>query len=128
MAIDYSPSWANEELNAWRDSVIRFVEDEVAPADAQAREQGHLDPAFWRRAGALGMLCTDIPEAFGGAGGDFRHEAVIHEELGRRGLLSLNTGVHSIALRRLLIGTAEPLEPLTPATRATHHDLPPQPH
>jgi len=102
MPIDFSPTWANEELNAWRESVVRFVEDEVAPADAKARDQGHLDPSFWRRAGELGMLCTDIPESFGGAGGDFRHEVVIHEELARRALLSLNTGVHSIAAHYFL--------------------------
>jgi len=102
MPIDFSPTWANEELNAWRETVVRFVEDEVAPADAKAREQGHLDPSFWRRAGELGMLCTDIPDSFGGAGGDFRHEAVVHEELARRGLLSLNTGVHSIAAHYFL--------------------------
>ena len=102
MPIDFSPTWANEELNAWRETVVRFVEEEVAPADAKAREQGHLDPSFWRRAGELGMLCTDIPESYGGAGGDFRHEAVIHEELARRALLSLNTGVHSIAAHYFL--------------------------
>jgi len=102
MPIDLRPTWANEELDAWRESVARFVEDEVAPADAKAREQGHLDPSFWRRAGELGMLCTDIPETFGGAGGDFRHEAVVHEELARRSLLSLNTGVHSIAAHYFL--------------------------
>jgi acyl-CoA dehydrogenase len=102
MAIDFSPTWTNEELDAWRETVTRFVQDEVAPADALARERGHLDPAFWRRAGELGMLCTDIPDEFGGAGGDFRHEAVVHEELGRHGLLSLNTGVHSIGAHYFL--------------------------
>jgi acyl-CoA dehydrogenase len=115
MPIDFSPTWANEELNAWRETVVRFVEDEVAPADAKAREQGHLDPSFWRRAGELGMLCTDIPERFGGAGGDFRHEAVVHEELARRGLLSLNTGVHSIAAHYFLNhGTPQQQEEFLP--------------
>ena len=115
MPIDLSPTWANEELDAWRESVARFVEDEVAPADAKAREQGHLDPSFWRRAGELGMLCTDIPETFGGAGGDFRHEAVVHEELARRSLLSLNTGVHSIAAHYFLNhGTPQQKETFLP--------------
>jgi len=115
MPIDLSPTWANEELDAWRESVARFVEDEVAPADAKAREQGHLDPSFWRRAGELGMLCTDIPETFGGAGGDFRHEAVVHEELARRSLLSLNTGVHSIAAHYFLNhGTPQQKEAFLP--------------
>ncbi len=115
MPIDFSPTWANEELNAWRETVVRFVEEEVAPADAKAREQGHLDPSFWRRAGELGMLCTDIPERYGGAGGDFRHEAVIHEELARRALLSLNTGVHSIAAHYFLNhGTPQQQEEFLP--------------
>jgi acyl-CoA dehydrogenase len=115
MPIDFSPTWANEELNAWRETVVRFVEEEVEPADAKAREQGHLDPSFWRRAGELGMLCTDIPESYGGAGGDFRHEAVIHEELARRALLSLNTGVHSIAAHYFLNhGTPQQQEEFLP--------------
>ena len=115
MPIDFSPTWANEELNAWRETVVRFVEEEVAPADAKAREQGHLDPSFWRRAGELGMLCTDISERYGGAGGDFRHEAVIHEELARRALLSLNTGVHSIAAHYFLNhGTPQQQEEFLP--------------
>jgi len=115
MPIDLRPTWANEELDAWRESVARFVEDEVAPADAKAREQGHLDPSFWRRAGELGMLCTDIPDTFGGAGGDFRHEAVVHEELARRSLLSLNTGVNSIAAHYFLNhGTPQQQEDFLP--------------
>ena len=102
MRVDFRPSWSNEELDSWRDSVVRFMEEELAPADALARKNGQMDPAFWRRAGELGLLCTDIPDEFGGAGGDFRHEVVIQEEMGRRGLLSLNVGVHSIAAHYLL--------------------------
>ena len=102
MSVDLRPSWSNEELDSWRDSVVRFMEEELAPADALARKNGQMDPAFWRRAGELGFLCTDIPDEFGGAGGDFRHEVVIQEEMGRRGLLSLNVGVHSIAAHYLL--------------------------
>ena len=61
------------------------------------------------------MLCTDIPETFGGAGGDFRHEAVVHEELARRSLLSLNTGVHSIAAHYFLNhGTPQQKEAFLP--------------
>jgi alkylation response protein AidB-like acyl-CoA dehydrogenase len=43
----------------------------------------------------------DVPDAFGGAGRLPAREAVVHEELARRGLLSLNTGVHSIGGSRL---------------------------
>jgi alkylation response protein AidB-like acyl-CoA dehydrogenase len=97
MAIDLRPSWADEDIDAWRDTVIRFLDDELTPADEEARKRGHIEPSFWKRAGELGMLCTDIPDELGGIGGDFRHEVVIQEEMARRGLYSLNTGVHSIA-------------------------------
>jgi acyl-CoA dehydrogenase len=102
MAIDLQATWSDTDIQAWRETVVRFVEDEVASADALARQNGHLNPAFWRRAGELGMLCTDIPESMGGIGGDFRHEVVLQEEMARRGLLSLNTGVHSIAAHYLM--------------------------
>ena len=36
----------------------------------------------WRKAGALGLLSTDVPEQYGGSGGDFRTEAIVAEELG----------------------------------------------
>ncbi|WP_168074844.1 acyl-CoA dehydrogenase family protein [Caulobacter sp. SSI4214] len=32
--------------------------------------QGHVDREIWRKAGAAGLLCVAIPEAFGGLGAD----------------------------------------------------------
>ncbi|MCK9515244.1 MAG: acyl-CoA dehydrogenase family protein [Ottowia sp.] len=97
MPLDITRSWADDELDLLRESAIRFVETEVQPDDEPARERGHVDRKLWHRAGELGLLCMDIPEQYGGAGGDFRHEAVLHEELARRGLTGMNTAVHSIA-------------------------------
>lgn len=71
--IDFKRSWEDGDLALFRQTVARFIEDEMQPGDAQAREQGHVGQALWRRAGELGLLCTDIPEEYGGAGGDFRH-------------------------------------------------------
>ena len=36
--------------------------------------RGHVGHELWRRAGELGFLCVDIPEEWGGTGGDFRLE------------------------------------------------------
>lgn len=102
MAIDFTPSWMNEELALYRDTVIRFVDSEMAPQDEAARKAGHVGHALWRRAGQLGLLCADIPEAYGGGGGDFRHEAVFHEEMARRSLTGMNASVHSIVAHYLL--------------------------
>ena len=108
MAIDFTPSWMNEELVLLRDTAARFIDSEMAPQDEAARKQGHVGHDIWRRAGELGLLCADIAEEFGGGGGDFRHEAVFHQEMARRGLTGMNAAVHSIVAHYLLNhGTAE---------------------
>ena len=96
------PAWMNDELQLLRESVARFADAEMVPLDAQWRSQHNVGRDIWLRAGAQGFLCTDIPAEYGGAGGDFRHEAVIYEELGRRGLSGFGQGVHSIAAHYLL--------------------------
>ena len=102
MAIDFTRSWMNEELEMVRDTAIRFIESEMAPHDEEARKRGHVGAAIWRRAGEVGLLCSDIPEEYGGGGGDFRHEAVFYEEMARRSLTGMNASVHSIVAHYLL--------------------------
>jgi acyl-CoA dehydrogenase len=95
-------SWMTEELAIYRDNVARFVATEMLPMDAAWRSQHHVGREIWRRAGDLGLLCADIPAEYGGAGGDFRHEVVLYEELARRGLSGFGQAVHSIAAHYLL--------------------------
>ena len=102
MPLEFKRSWDGEEVDAFRDNWVRFVETEMAPHDEEARQRGHVGHELWRRAGELGFLCVDIPEEWGGAGGDFRHEAVLHEEMARRALGGMSIGVHSIAAHYLL--------------------------
>src|SRR6187551_3741503 len=89
MPLTFTRSWNDEDLERYRDSVVRFIEAEMLPDDEAARGRGHVGHALWRRAGELGFLCADIPEAHGGSGGDFRHEAVFYEEMARRGLTGM---------------------------------------
>ncbi|MEI7970082.1 MAG: acyl-CoA dehydrogenase family protein [Betaproteobacteria bacterium] len=96
MAIDFRPSWMDHDLEIYRDSIARFLDTEMLPADAEARARGHVGHDIWRRAGELGFLCSDIAADYGGGGGDFRHEAVLHEEMARRGLTGMSASVHSI--------------------------------
>ena len=102
MPLTFTRSWNDEDLERYRASVVRFIEAEMLPDDEAARQRGHVGHAIWRRAGELGFLCADIPETYGGAGGDFRHEAVFYEESARRGLTGMATSVHSIVAHYLL--------------------------
>ena len=102
MPIDFRPAWSTPELETYRDTVVRFIHTEVEPDDEAARKRGNVGHALWRKAGSLGLLCADIPEEFGGGGGDFRHEAVMYEELSRRSLTGFNSSVHTIVAHYLL--------------------------
>jgi acyl-CoA dehydrogenase len=94
--------WMDEDLAIFRDAASKFIEAEMAPNEERWRKQQHVDPAIWRKAGEVGLLCTDIPAEYGGIGGDFRHETVLYEELNRRGLTGFGQGVHSICAHYLL--------------------------
>jgi len=102
MTLNLTPAWMDADLQAFQATVERFLDDEVVPQDEAARKRGHVGHEIWRRAGALGLLCTDIPEQYGGMGGDFRHEALIHDHMARRALSGMATSVHSIVAHYLL--------------------------
>jgi acyl-CoA dehydrogenase len=103
------------DLDIFREAVGRFVDTEMVPHDARWRAQHHVDHAAWLAAGANGFLCTDIPEEYGGMGGDIRHEAIMYEEQARRGLSGFGQGVHSICAHYLLNhGTEEQKHRLIP--------------
>ncbi|MGH8284613.1 MAG: acyl-CoA dehydrogenase family protein [Steroidobacteraceae bacterium] len=91
----YRSPWMNEELEILREAVARFFAAEAVPHEGRWEAQHHIDRQFWTKAGAAGLLCPSIPEEYGGAGGDFRHEAVIYEEQIRALVSSFGNGVHS---------------------------------
>ncbi len=116
---EYVSPWMNEELSIFREAAVRFVEAEMVPNEAEWRKQQNVGRDVWRKAGALGLLCTDVPEQYGGGGGDFRHEAVLYAELGRRGLSGFGLGVHSICAHYLVNhGTAEQKQRFLPRLAA----------
>ena len=96
MSITTAPrSWMDSDLELLRDTARRFFETECAPRQEEWAAQKHADRAIWRRAGELGLLCAGIPEAYGGGGGSFLHEAVICEEQQRALVNSFSINVHS---------------------------------
>lgn len=74
-----------DEHRAFRETVRRFVEREVAPHHREWERQGHVPRELWRKAGTLGLLCPAIPAEYGGGGGDFLLSVIVTEELNRVG-------------------------------------------
>ena len=72
---------ADHEL--FREAVRRFVASEIVPYHAQWEKDGVVSREVWRAAGAQGLLCSFVPENYGGPGGDFLHTAIVTEELAK---------------------------------------------
>ena len=98
--------WMDPELELLRDTARRFFETECAPRHDEWVAQKHADREIWRRAGRLGLLCAGIPEAYGGGGGSFLHEAVICEEQQRALVNSFSLNVHSGIVAHYLLAYA----------------------
>jgi acyl-CoA dehydrogenase len=96
MSIDTFPSpWLTEELVMLRDAASRFFSERWQPRAAGWRKAGMMERESWREAGAQGLLCAGMPEAYGGGGGSFAHEAVIIEAAAYAGLSGFGGGLHS---------------------------------
>ncbi|RKG54800.1 acyl-CoA dehydrogenase [Acinetobacter cumulans] len=70
----------NADHEAFRDTVRKFYEKEVVPNIEKYEQQQHVDRDIWNKAGALGLLCTTMPEAYGGSGVDRLYSMILIEE------------------------------------------------
>ena len=86
------------DLDIFRATVRRFLSAEVIPNASAWRARGYIDRDLWRKAGALGLLCASVPEEYGGAGGNFWHEAVLIEELARIGFPDFSIPLQNVIL------------------------------
>ena len=92
---NFPSAWMDEEHRALEDAARRFFTERWVPQAAAWREAGRLPPEAWREAGAQGLLCAAMPEAYGGGGGSFAHDAVILMEAARANLSGFGGGLHS---------------------------------
>ncbi len=85
----------DEELDIFADAVGQFFEKECAPHVQAWRRAGVVPREMWMRAGEMGLLGASVPEEYGGAGGDFRHEAIIIEQQQWKGIDGFGITLHN---------------------------------
>jgi alkylation response protein AidB-like acyl-CoA dehydrogenase len=72
----------SDEHHQFRATVARFVREEVAPFHDDWEREGMVPRELWKKAGEVGLLCTDVPTEYGGGGvPDFRYNVIVTEEL-----------------------------------------------
>ncbi len=86
----------DEEHEMFRESVRRFMQNEIGPHGERWREQGIVDREAFEKAGEQGLLMLWAEEKYGGAGiEDFRYEQIIIEENLRYGEVGFFINLHS---------------------------------
>jgi alkylation response protein AidB-like acyl-CoA dehydrogenase len=85
----------DDEHVRFRDAARRFFAAELTPNIPQWEADGQVDKAFWRLCGEQGLLCPDLPAAYGGAGLDLRANAIVFEETSSTGSATPAFGAHS---------------------------------
>ena len=70
----------NAEHEAFRETVRKFYAKEVVPNIEKYEQQQHVDRELWNKAGAMGLLCATMPEAYGGSGVDRLYSIILIEE------------------------------------------------
>src|SRR5579883_44253 len=103
------PAWMTEDLVLLEEQARRFMRAEFTPHLDRWHDEGMYEREVWTRTGAAGLLCAAMPEAYGGAGGTFAHEAVIIREISLAGFDAFGAQLHSAIVAPYILhyGTEE---------------------
>jgi alkylation response protein AidB-like acyl-CoA dehydrogenase len=78
----------------YRESVRRFIAEEIAPHHEQWEADGIVPRELFASAAEKGMLAMPVPEQYGGAGvDDFRFNQIVSEEVGLAGVAGSGLGI-----------------------------------
>ncbi|MGM0452238.1 MAG: acyl-CoA dehydrogenase family protein [Thermodesulfobacteriota bacterium] len=84
-----------EAHHDFRKRMRDFLAAEITPYVEQW-EADHITPKWaWQKLGRAGFLCTSVPQAYGGPGGDFLYSVIAAEEMSRTNHTGLATMLHS---------------------------------
>ncbi len=96
LQVERTPSLAEEDIVIFEDAVARFFTDHAPESRvARWREDGVVERALWNEAAEAGLCCLSIPEEYGGMGGDYRHEVILMEQLGAKGVDGFGLSLHN---------------------------------
>ena len=93
--------WMDEDIEAFREQVRRYIAGELAPHVEGWRRQGFIPREVWRPFGQMGFLLPELAETYGGAGASLAYQLVVQDELAKAEI-SANTGVHNLAAHYIL--------------------------
>jgi alkylation response protein AidB-like acyl-CoA dehydrogenase len=91
----YRSAWADDDVIALKEMATKFFETEALPHRERWAAQKCVDRDFWYKAGELGLLCTSIPEVYGGGGGTLAHDFAVMEAQAACGESGFGNQVHS---------------------------------
>ena len=100
----------DEEISIFADAVGKFYQQHAPQKRVQKwRDEGQVEREFWREAGAAGLLGVSVPEAYGGHGGDFRHDIVVIDQQSRHDVDGFAASLHNTIILPYLVrhGTEE---------------------
>ncbi|AOP33860.1 acyl-CoA dehydrogenase [Leptospira tipperaryensis] len=84
-----------EEHEAFRGMARKFFETEVAPHHESWEKVGIVPKEVWKKAGASGLLCPNIPVEYGGSDADFLYNVIIIEESAKVGNSGFFISLHN---------------------------------
>ncbi|PRZ24168.1 acyl-CoA dehydrogenase family protein [Flavobacterium granuli] len=87
--------YASEEHKMMQKMIQEFIVNEILDHIDEWEKNGMVSRKIWKRAGELGLLCLDMPEKYGGAGLDFSFNALLIEELAKKGINGPGFSLHS---------------------------------
>ncbi|MEO1705347.1 MAG: acyl-CoA dehydrogenase family protein, partial [Pseudomonadota bacterium] len=85
-----------EDVNALREAVHRFAQEQIKPRAAEIDKSNAFPPELWKALGDMGLHGLTVPEDDGGAGMGYLAHTVAIEEVARASAsVSLSYGAHS---------------------------------
>lgn len=85
-----------EDIDALREAVRDFAQDQIAPRAAELDKTDQFPMDLWQKMGSLGVLGITVPEVHGGANMGYLAHMVAMEEISRASAsVGLSYGAHS---------------------------------